>query len=154
MLVMLLSSAAVWAAGSAATSPTPAPAPAAAASVPAHPGAMPQLRNRPKPIERVVDLNSASRKQLLTLPGIGPAEADKIIKSRPFLTKTELVTKGVLPTGPFLSIRDQVAAIPPGLKPPASKNSNSSGNPSSGGMVAEAPLPKAAASANAAKATP
>ncbi len=47
----------------------------------------------------------------MTLPGIGAAEAAKIIANRPYLTKTELVTKGVLPTGPFLSLKYQVVAM-------------------------------------------
>jgi predicted DNA-binding helix-hairpin-helix protein len=70
-------------------------------------------------VDHVVDINSASRKELMTLPGIGTAEADKIIANRPYLTKTELVTKGVLPTGPFLSLKRQVVALhkaPPGKR--------------------------------------
>jgi competence protein ComEA len=65
---------------------------------------------------RLVDINSASHKELKTLPGIGDAEADKIIANRPYLTKTELVTKQVLPTGPFLSLRNRVIAMQP-IKP-------------------------------------
>jgi predicted DNA-binding helix-hairpin-helix protein len=68
-------------------------------------------RNRPKVVEHYVDLNSASRKELMTLPGIGAAEARRIIAHRPYLTKTELVTKGVLQTGPFLTLRHQVVAM-------------------------------------------
>ena len=59
-----------------------------------------------------VDLNSASRKELMTLPGIGAAEADLIIARRPYLTKTQLVTKEVLPVGPFVSIKNLVVALP------------------------------------------
>lgn len=116
--------------------------------MPAHPGApMPTMRNRPKPVEHVVDINSASRKELMTLPGIGPAEADRIIKNRPYRTKAELVNKGVLQVGPYLSIRYQVAAIQPGVKAKASKtqNSNNAGKPSSREKAAKAPSPAAAA---------
>jgi hypothetical protein len=91
---------------------------AAAASMPASPHAMPgqpagaaSLRHRPKVVDHYVDINSATRKELMTLPGVGRAEADKIIANRPYLTKTELVTKGVLPTGPFLSLKHQVVAM-------------------------------------------
>ena len=62
---------------------------------------------------RLVDLNSASKDELKTLPGVGDAEAAKIVANRPYLTKTELVTKGVLQTGPFTSLRHHVVAMPP-----------------------------------------
>ena len=61
---------------------------------------------------RYVDINSASRAELMTLPGIGAAEAGRIVANRPYLTKTELVTKNVLPVGPFLSVRNSVVAMP------------------------------------------
>ena len=64
------------------------------------------------PVQHYVDLNSASRKELMTLPGIGAAEATKIIAHRPYLTKSELVSKNVLPMGPFLSVKHLVVAMP------------------------------------------
>jgi DNA uptake protein ComE-like DNA-binding protein len=64
----------------------------------------------PKPTH-LVDINSAGRSELKTLPGIGDAEADSIIAHRPYLTKTELVTKQVLPTGPFLALKSRVVAM-------------------------------------------
>jgi hypothetical protein len=84
---------------------------AAAVALPA--GAVPTPDNRPAVVEHYVDLNSASRKELMTLPGIGAAEADRIVAHRPYLTKTELVTKSVLPVGPFVSVRRLVVAMPP-----------------------------------------
>ncbi len=67
-------------------------------------------------VQRHVDLNSASRNELMTLPGIGAAEASRIVANRPYLTKTDLVTKNVLPIGPFLSVKNLVVAMP--TKPP------------------------------------
>jgi DNA uptake protein ComE-like DNA-binding protein len=64
------------------------------------------------PIQYYVDLNSASRKELMTLPGIGAVEAKRIIANRPYLVKTDLVTKNVLPMGPFLSLKHLVVAMP------------------------------------------
>jgi len=74
--------------------------------------AQPLPRRGPAIVEHYVDLNSASSKELMTLPGIGDAEAKRIIANRPYLTKTELVTKNVLPIGPFLSVRRLVVAMP------------------------------------------
>jgi DNA uptake protein ComE-like DNA-binding protein len=85
-----------------------ASAPAGVASSPLRPGKKP-----PAAPVKLVDINSASLQQLKTLPGIGDAEAKKIIAHRPYLTKTQLVSKGVLPTGPFLSLKRQVVAMPP-----------------------------------------
>ena len=64
------------------------------------------------PVQHYVDLNSASRNELMTLPGIGAPEAARIIANRPYLIKTELVTKNVLPVGPFVSVRHLVVAMP------------------------------------------
>ena len=63
---------------------------------------------------KLVDINSASRQELKTLPGIGDAEADRIIADRPYLSKTELVSQGVLPVGPYVSLKDRVVAKPEG----------------------------------------
>jgi hypothetical protein len=108
-------------AGPVAAAPSPSVVPAAAdphaalpaASAPPGPsiGGVP-LRQRPKVVEHYVDLNSASRKELMSLPGIGKAEADRIVANRPYLVKTDLVSKNVLPLGPFLSIKYLVVAMP------------------------------------------
>lgn len=61
---------------------------------------------------KVVDLNRASLAELKTVPGIGDAEAARIVAGRPWLTKSELATRHVVPTGVYLSLRRHVVARP------------------------------------------
>lgn len=57
-----------------------------------------------------IDINSASRAQLKTLNGIGDAEANRIIAGRPYLSKADLATKSVIPTGVYLSLKNRIIA--------------------------------------------
>lgn len=85
-------------------------APGPAASAPPGHERLQRSKRPPAAPVKLIDINSASKAVLKTLPGIGDAEADKIVAARPFLTKAELVTKGVIPTGPYLSLKTQVIA--------------------------------------------
>ncbi len=58
----------------------------------------------------LVDINSANRATLKTLPGIGDAEATKIIAARPFYSKADLATKNVIPAGTYLSLKNRIIA--------------------------------------------
>ena len=109
--VLAAAGAARAAAGAGATAPSPA---ASASALPGPPSASAAAARRKPPAARVrlVDINSASKAELKTLPGIGDAEADAIVQNRPYQTKTELVTKKVLPTGPYLSLKNKVVAMP------------------------------------------
>jgi DNA uptake protein ComE-like DNA-binding protein len=85
---------------------------AASAAAPAgHPVATPKSKAASAGPATLVDINSAGRKELKTLPGIGDAEANKIIANRPYLSKTELVSKNVLPVGPYLELKNRIIAM-------------------------------------------
>lgn len=94
--VALLISPPAWAAGPGAT--------AASAVQPKTPAAAAKKAAAIKP----VDLNNASKAQLRTLSGIGDAEADLIIASRPYSSKADIVTKAGLPAGIYVAIRRQI----------------------------------------------
>jgi len=59
-----------------------------------------------------IDLNSASRDDLMTLDGIGEVRADAIIRARPFKAKTELVERRLIPEALYEKIADKVMARP------------------------------------------
>ena len=58
----------------------------------------------------VIDINSATERQLLTLPGVTRPQAHEIIASRPFDNKRDLVTKHILSDSAYAKIRDLIAA--------------------------------------------
>ena len=58
----------------------------------------------------LVDINSASRDELIKIPGIGEAIADKIIKGRPWKQKSDLVAKGVANKAQYEKMRSQIIA--------------------------------------------
>jgi hypothetical protein len=59
----------------------------------------------------LVELNKATKLQLMKLPGIGEAEADKIIAGRPYMMKTDLRKKEIIPPALFYSIVDKVEIV-------------------------------------------
>ena len=78
------------------------------------------------PASSLIDLNSASRDDLMSLDGIGEVRADAIIRARPFKAKTELVERRLIPEALYDKIADKVVARPvpgaaptPATRPPA-----------------------------------
>jgi DNA uptake protein ComE-like DNA-binding protein len=58
----------------------------------------------------LLDLNSATKSELVALPGIGEAYAQKIIDGRPYREKTDLVRRNILPEFAYKMISDKVIA--------------------------------------------
>ena len=56
-----------------------------------------------------VDLNSASKEQLMSLPGIDDASANRIIAARPYHSKEELTRRRIVPAGEYQKIQDRVS---------------------------------------------
>ena len=75
-------------------------APAAAKAAPAKEAAAPAL----------MDINSASAKQLATLDGIGEARSAAIVKGRPYSGKDDLVNKKILTQDVYDKIKEKIIA--------------------------------------------
>ena len=58
----------------------------------------------------LVDINSATKKELSALPKIGEARSNAIIKGRPYNGKDELVSKKILTQAIYDGIKDLVIA--------------------------------------------
>jgi len=58
----------------------------------------------------LVDINTATKEQLKSIPGIGDAYAKKIIDNRPYVKKDQLVSKKVVPQAVYDKIKDMITA--------------------------------------------
>jgi len=77
---------------------------------------------------KLVDINSASRAQLKTLPGIGDAEADRIIAARPYPSKAKLGAEKVVSDQTYLAIKGLIVAVQP-PEPKAKAGTKTSAKP-------------------------
>ena len=138
MCSMLLSGLAVVQGQSAA--PSKAPAQGAAQKAPA-PSAKPA-----ETAASLMDINTATRQQLMTLPGIGEALSQKIIDGRPYRAKNELTQKKIIPEATYekisgLIIAKQGAAPATPATPESKGTSATPATPSSGASKAPATSP-------------
>ncbi|HSZ61213.1 MAG TPA: hypothetical protein VK828_05425 [Terriglobales bacterium] len=62
--------------------------------------------NRNKPL----DLNAASRDQLMSLPGMNAHDADRVIAGRPYNDAVDLETRHIVSKAEYDRISDQVTA--------------------------------------------
>ena len=62
------------------------------------------------PAAGTIDINHASKADLQTLPGIGDAYANAIIKNRPYKNKTQLRSRNVIPDATYNKIKDKIVA--------------------------------------------
>jgi competence protein ComEA len=83
---------------------------AVAAAGQARAGGVKATQGSPATKAALLDLNSASREELLALPGIGEAYAARIVKGRPYTAKNQLVSRGILPARAYETIKDRVIA--------------------------------------------
>jgi competence protein ComEA len=78
-----------------------------AAAAPHQQGAM---TSAPSAKVKLVDINSASRAELKTLPGIGDAEAERIIAARPYPSKAKLAADKVLSMEAYAALKGRIVA--------------------------------------------
>jgi competence protein ComEA len=81
-----------------------APAPAAT------PPAAKEGKAASKEKRELIDINTASADDLKKLPGIGDGYSKKIIDSRPYKRKDELVKKKIIPEATYDKIKNEIIA--------------------------------------------
>ena len=72
----------------------------------------PAQRSPHQAASKPLDINSASRAQLMMLPGIGGAEADRIIAARPYPSKAKLLADKVLSDETYRALKGRIVALP------------------------------------------
>ena len=60
-----------------------------------------------------LNINTATVDQLKALPGIGDAYAKRIVAGRPYSSKSQLVSKGILPRAAYEKVQSMIIASHP-----------------------------------------
>lgn len=94
-----------------------AAAPKSKASATSATGAKPKSKAATANI-KLVDINSATTVELKKLPGVGDAEAGKIIAGRPYLSKAFLVTHKIISEADYQRLRTLIVARQKGVAKP------------------------------------
>jgi competence protein ComEA len=105
MALVLCLAASLAQAATASSQPMAAPASAAQGDK-----SVPKKDAAPARAVQPVDINSATKAELKKLPGIGDAEAARIIAGRPYLSKAHLQTHEVLSPMQYQALRELVVA--------------------------------------------
>ena len=58
----------------------------------------------------LIDINSATREELMALPRIGAAYSMGIIEGRPYKSKFQLKSRGIIPDATYEKIADKIIA--------------------------------------------
>ena len=96
---------------------TPQPAPKTDKMAPASASKMaPAAESKMAPAAKAdakIDINTATKAELMAFKGIGDKYSDKIIAGRPYAKKDQLVSKNILPEATYKSISEQIIATQP-----------------------------------------
>ena len=71
---------------------------------------MPKTSANAPPPEARIDINHASVKELLKVPGMTPSWAGRIVRFRPYRAKDDLLERGVVTSKVYDRIKDYVIA--------------------------------------------
>jgi competence protein ComEA len=69
-----------------------------------------QNAKTPLPPESRVDINHATTAELLAVPGMTPSWAGRIVRFRPYHSKDELLTRGVVTGSEYSRIKEYIIA--------------------------------------------
>ncbi|MCX5826595.1 MAG: helix-hairpin-helix domain-containing protein [Deltaproteobacteria bacterium] len=75
-----------------------------------------KVEKKAEKVAEPIDLNTATKEQLMTLTGVGEVTAQQIIKNRPYAKKDQLKSKKILTDQGYDKIKDKIIAKQPPKK--------------------------------------